>query len=258
MEERRLLLAVALSLLVLTAYQLLFAPPPAPRPSAPSPAGPSPATTSGPGGATAPPGRPTPQAGTAAPATPGPRVTDARERRVEVVADDATLAFTNRGARLVSWRLERYRDVQGRPEEMVQTLPGAPRPLDVETGDPALDERLREALFQPSTETLSVHGAQEAELVFRYADGEVEARKALRVRAQGYVVQVAVSVRREGREMPRKITWGPGVGNPTTAETEVQGYQAPQAVALTENGVERHPAKPGPVLTLSPVRWAGI
>ncbi|HVC63956.1 MAG TPA: YidC/Oxa1 family insertase periplasmic-domain containing protein, partial [Candidatus Dormibacteraeota bacterium] len=73
-----------------------------------------------------------------------------------------------------------------------------------------------------------------------------------------YVAEVAVSVRRGGREVPRKVTWGPGVGNPTTAETEVQGYQAPQAVALTERGVERHPPKPAPAITLSPVRWAGI
>ena len=260
MEERRLLLAVALSLLVLTAYQLLFAPPPGPRPEAgpaasasPSrvPASPTaaPATSPAPGA--------TPGA-SASPAASVPRVADDRERRVEVVADDATLAFTNRGARLVSWRLERYRDAQGRPEEMVQTLPGAPRPLDVETGDPALDERLRDALFRPSTETLAVHGAQEAEMAFVYADGEVEARKVLRVKAQGYVVQVSVSVRRAGREVAKKVTWGPGVGNPTVAETEVQGYQAPQAVALTESGVERHPAKPGPSLTLTPVRWAGV
>ena len=81
---------------------------------------------------------------------PCPRVADARERRVEVQGEDATLAFTNRGARLVSWQLERYRDARGRPEEMVQTVPGAPRPLDVETGDPDLDARLREALFLPS------------------------------------------------------------------------------------------------------------
>jgi len=257
MEERRLLLAVALSLLVLTAYQLLFAPPPAPP--KPSPSAPASSPVAGGGAqprAAAGTVSPPPTASTPAPAVP--QVADDRERRVEIVADDAALAFTNRGARLLSWRLERYRDAQGRPEEMVQTLPGAPRPLDVETGDAALDERLREALFLPSSETLSVHGDQEAELAFRYAEGDVEVAKILRVSARGFVVRVGVSVRRQGREVAKKITWGPGVGNPTVAETEVQGYQPPQAVALTENGVERHPAKPGPVVTLSPVRWAGI
>jgi YidC/Oxa1 family membrane protein insertase len=259
MEERRLLLAVALSLLVLTAYQMFFAPPPAPPPT--SRAGASASSSSpSPGAATASPGSPVaPGASSSPPPIPSvPQVADDRERRVEVQGDDATLAFTNRGARLVSWRLERYHDAQGRPEEMVQTLPGAPRPLDVETGDPALDERLRGALFLPSSETLSLHGGQQGELVFKYADGDVEATKTLRVRARGYTAEVAVSVRRGGREVPKKITWGPGVGNPTVAETEVQGYQAPQAVALTENGVERHPAKTGPAVTLSPVRWAGV
>src|SRR5687767_13507881 len=141
---------------------------------------------------------------------------------------------------------------------MVQTVPGAPRPIDIETGDPALDERLREALFLPSAETLVLHGDQEAELRFRYAEGDVEAEKILWLRARGYLARVSVSVRRAGRELPRKITWGPGVGNPTVAETEVQGYQAPIAVALSDQGVERHEAKPGPPLTMAPARWAGI
>jgi YidC/Oxa1 family membrane protein insertase len=254
MEERRLLLAVALSLVVLTAYQLLFAPPPPAAPRPPAAASPPPAAAGAPG----PPAAPLP-AEPAVVATPVPAVSDSRERRVEVQGEDATLAFTNRGARLVSWRLERYRDARGRPEEMVQTAPGAPRPLDVETGDPALDERLREALFLPSAETVALRGDQEATLAFRYAEGDVEAVKTLRVRARGYVVTVGVSVRLGGRELPRKITWGPGLGNPTVAETEVQGYQAPQAVALSEKGVERHAGgSPGPALTLGPVRWAGI
>jgi YidC/Oxa1 family membrane protein insertase len=254
MEERRLLLAVALSLLVLTAYQLLFAPPPAPPRPAAAAASPHPGATVAPGTALPPPSAAPPFA-----ATPVPSVADSRERRVEVQAEDMTLAFTNRGARLVSWRLERYRDARGRPEEMVQTVPGEPRPLDIETGDPALDERLREALFLPSTETLVLRGTQEATLAFRYAEGDVEAEKTLRVQARGYVVGVAAAVRRGGRELPGRITWGPGVGNPTVAETEVQGYQAPQAVALSEKGVERHaPGAPGPALTVGPVRWAGV
>jgi YidC/Oxa1 family membrane protein insertase len=141
---------------------------------------------------------------------------------------------------------------------MVQTVPGAPRPLDVETGDPALDERLREALFLPSGETLVLRGGQEAELGFRYAEGDLEAAKVLRVSAQGYVARVSVSIRRGGREIPCKVTWGPGVGNPTAAEAEVQGYQAPQAVALSTKGVERHEGVVGSPLILAPVRWAGI
>jgi YidC/Oxa1 family membrane protein insertase len=141
---------------------------------------------------------------------------------------------------------------------MVQTFPGAPRPLDVETGDAGVDQRLREGLFVPSSETLVLVDGQESELRFRYAEGDLEAEKVLRVTARGYLVRVGASVRRGGRDLPRKITWGPGVGNPTAAETAVQGYQPPQAVALTEKGVERHPAAGSTTLTLGPVQWVGI
>src|SRR5207245_2179616 len=100
MEEKRLLLAVALSLLVLTAYQLLFAPPPKPRPSpmpaasvAPSLPAPSPSLVRGRRPGTASPG----------PARLAAQVADDKERRVEVQTPDVAVAFSNRGARLLSW-----------------------------------------------------------------------------------------------------------------------------------------------------------
>ncbi len=128
MDERRLLLAVALSLLVLTAYSLLFpaAPPPA---QPPVPAASQPLATPAPAEAG---GVPSPVAPSA---TPVPAVADERERRVEVSGPDFTVAFSNRGARLVSWTLGRYKDARGAPEEMVPAAGAGIRPLDIETGD---------------------------------------------------------------------------------------------------------------------------
>jgi YidC/Oxa1 family membrane protein insertase len=245
MEERRLLLAVALSLLVLTAYQLLFAPPPRsssrrpPPPAAAIPAAASP------------------------PATPAPaqprEVADERERRVEVHAAAMTLALTNRGGRVVSWRLSDFKDDRGRPEEMVQTVPGGPRPLDVETGDASVDDRLREALFRASVENLEVAPQGETELKLHWAEGELQAEKVLRFRPGVTLVSVSVSVRRAGQELSKRLLWGPGVGNPTAGEMEVQGYLPPQAVALGPAGVERIPVeKLGSARALPAVRWAGV
>lgn len=250
MEERRLLLAVALSFLVITAYQVLLAPPP--------PRGPRPTPRLSPAAAETPP--PAPPAFTPPPApVVVPSVADERERRVEVLGPDLAVAFTNRGARMVSWRLTRFRDARGHAEEMVQTVPGGPRPLDVETGDPAVDSQLREALFRSSAETVSLSPAGETALRFDYAQGELEAVKVLRFRPTGYLVAVSVSVRRAGRELPRKLLWGPGIGNPTAGEMEVRGYQEPQAVYLSSAGVERVPAPPsGADRRLSEVTWVGV
>jgi YidC/Oxa1 family membrane protein insertase len=267
-QERRLLIAVALSLVVLTAYQFLF--PQAPRTGRPgaSPAPGSPRPLSS-GTATATPaGVPSGRAGASVapgvpaspgPSTPAPVVADERERRVEVQGTDVAVAFSNRGARLVSWQLKDFPDAKGRPEEMVQTIPGGPRALDVETGDPALDARLREALFLPSAEVVTLGRSGEGELRFRWADGQVEVEKVLRVRAPGYLVGVQVALRRGGHDLPVKVLWGPGLGNPTAAEMEVQGYHAPQAVYDGPRGVERAVAeKLGGTRTVTEVRWAGV
>jgi YidC/Oxa1 family membrane protein insertase len=263
MEERRLLLAVALSLMVLTAYNFLFpAKPPVPRPgpaaspgasasgASPSPGEPAPAASprGSIGGAS-----PAPVAGTVAP------VADERERRVEAQGEDVTVAFSNRGARLVSWQLHRYRDAKGRPEEMVHTVPGGPRALDIETGDPDVDARLHDALFLPGAEQVTIGPRGESELRFRWAGGDLEAEKSVTFIAPGYLAKVTAEVKRSGRALPVKVVWGPDLGNPTAAEMEVQGYHAPQGVVRGPEGIERLPPDTiGPVRAVSDVRWAGV
>jgi len=253
MDERRLLLAVALSLLVLTAYSLLFAPAPRTRPQAspPSRGEVLPAPTPAPGPAPTP-GTPTPSR------SPIEPVGDTRERRVEVTGEEFTIAFSNRGARLLSWTLRRHQDARGRPEEMVPASTPGPGPLDVETDDAALDDRLRQALFVPSSETLSLGTAGVGTLRFAFAGGDIVAEKELEFRPG--LVAVSVSVKRGGREAARRLLWGPGVGNPTEAEREVQGYQGPQGVGLIGGAVERLPPDTlaaGP-RSLDAVRWVGV
>jgi YidC/Oxa1 family membrane protein insertase len=253
MEERRLLVAVALSLLVLTAYSLLLAPPPPqPEPTTPPPAS----------AAHAVPGLQAEAPAAAPAATPqplAPAVADEQERRVEVVAPDYTVAFTNRGARPVSWTLGRYRDARDRPEEMIPAVGAGVRPLDVETGDPTIDARLREALFLPSSVEVRVLGDRPQTLRFAYSDGEIEAEKAFAFRASG-LVEVSVSVRRGGAPVARRLLWGPGVGNPSAEEREVYGYQGPRGVAFTEAGIEHVDVAKLPAAgrALPAARWVGV
>jgi YidC/Oxa1 family membrane protein insertase len=185
-------------------------------------------------------------------------VVDPRERRVEVVSPDFTVAFTNRGARLVSWTLSRYRDARGAPEEMVPAGAGV-RPLDLETGIPEVDAGLRDALFVPSAETLELRGPRPQSLRFDFASGELEASKTLTFQASG-LIELRVVVKRAGRDVPVRLLWGPGIGNPSAQEREVQGYLEPAGVALSAAGVERHTASslPASGLSFAGVAWAGV
>jgi len=260
MDERRLLVAVALSLLVLTAYSMLFTPPPA---APPSPAVPATAAPAASPAASVPRESAAREAAPVAapPSAPAAAVADARERGVEVVAPDFRIAFTNRGARPVSWKLLRYRDATGGPEDLLPTTGDGARPLDVETGIPEIDARLKDALFVPSpaSETLALDANGTLALRFDFAEGDLEARKSFVFKPTG-LVELQVEVRRAGRALPARVLWGPGIGKPTAEERAVQGYQEPGGVAFGASGIERHAAaKLSATGTgLAGARWAGI
>src|SRR5262249_49848410 len=131
--ERRVLVAIFLSLLVLYGYQALFVKP-APKPPATQSASTSPGPENGPG-----PGQ---SAATSAPSTGGtptqapsaPLATavvgDAVERDIRVETRDVIAVFTNRGARLRSWRLKRYLDPAKQPQELVdRSIPNEQLPF---------------------------------------------------------------------------------------------------------------------------------
>ncbi|HET8643927.1 MAG TPA: YidC/Oxa1 family insertase periplasmic-domain containing protein, partial [Vicinamibacteria bacterium] len=137
-------------------------------------------------------------------------------------------------------------------------MPEGPRPLDLETGQPEVDARLREAPFRASAEELRL-GPAGGELRFDYAEGDLQAFKSFRFPATGYLVEVRAGVQSGGRPLPVRMIWGPGIGNVTAEEAEVQGYQPPAAVYRSPGGVERVPAeKIGGTRALSDAAWAGV
>jgi len=260
MEERRLLVAVALSLLILTGYSLLFGP--EAQPPAPETPGTEAATPATPAPTTASPGHPGPTPAeaaaepTAEPVRPAvPTVAAELEQRVEVEAEDFSIAFSNRGARVLSWKLARYLSEEGRPEEMVPSRSREVRPLDLETGDPGVDETLRNALFRPTTTTLTVSDSSPRTLGFEFSDGRIRAEKSLTFQGSG-LISVVATVEVDGQGVPVRLVWGPGIGN----EAEIQGYTGPQGVTLVQGEVERFAAddlEPGGQALLT-MRWAGV
>src|SRR5437899_8308867 len=146
--ERRVLLAILLAFLVLYAWQALFVKP-VPKPAAGKPpaAGTTVAGTAAPA---AQPGTPAAEAAPAEPLTPtaATLVGDQNERDVRVETRTVIAVFTNRGGRLKSWRLKRYRDQQGQPQELVETRAGnQPLPFSLRTSDTGINTTLNNALY---------------------------------------------------------------------------------------------------------------
>src|SRR5215203_284459 len=141
--EKRVLIAVVLSFLVLYGYQAMFPPPPeqaqkpvqaskaatAPNASAPAPSNPAP-------------GQPAPST------APG----EVAARDLVVENTDVRAVFTTRGAVLKSWQLKKYRDDHGQPYELIAGhLPAdAPLPFAFAVDDAAVSATLASAPFTVS------------------------------------------------------------------------------------------------------------
>lgn len=238
MEERRLILAFALSFAVLLGFRMWtnsrYPQPTAEQTPAAGPAATGVATTTTPAPTASPAAtRPDPVV-VAAPVIPAAPVVTGDERRVEITTREAEVAFSSRGARLLSWKLLEYKDPRGKA---VEAHPGGnpiPGPLDLVTGRADLDARLRDALFKA---TDLVEGSEKGAR-FEYSDGALVVSKTIRTIKGGRAFRVEADVRENGVAVPVRLFWGPGFGQPTDEEKSLQGYIPPQVVEIDENGGE--------------------
>src|SRR5688500_4126939 len=130
--ERRVLLAITLSFLVLFLFQRFVMPPPAPvtgvapagAPSAPSATGNTSAPAPVAPGALVAPTAPTAPTAPVAPAVAA-TVSEATAREIIVETTKVKAVFSNRGGTIVHWILKEFRSDKGEPLDLVPQGAGA-------------------------------------------------------------------------------------------------------------------------------------
>src|SRR5262249_21486421 len=128
--ERRVLLAIFLAFLTLYLWQALVVKP-QPKPASGSASGGAPTAQASATQAAVSAASPTPAPAALVP-TAAAIVGESVERDIRVENADVIATFTNRGARLKSWRLKHYVDRQGQPVELVvNDVPSAPLPFSL-------------------------------------------------------------------------------------------------------------------------------
>src|SRR5688500_17268334 len=144
--ERRIFIAILLAALVMYGWQVLFPPPAPPERAATQQIQPVPATPCAPA---APPPAAAP-APAAASAVPDAITSEAAEREIVVETATVQAVLTNRGGRLLHWRLKDYRDGAGDPLDLVPSnLPAdQPKPFSLQVDDPQLTHRLNDAIYR--------------------------------------------------------------------------------------------------------------
>jgi len=170
--EKRVLIAVLLSLVVLLLWGKFFpAPKPLPIPVQGKPAVAVPAAASGAAPAVV---SATAAVGTPSPAMPGGTIVAAAEQTEVLENEYLSLSFTNKGAHLLSARLKKFFDLEGHPLEMVPSFRPGSYPLDtVFEKNADLQSEASGALYQVER--------QGPALTFRYASPSLSIRREIKL-----------------------------------------------------------------------------
>ena len=236
--EKRLILAIVLSFLVLALYQMVFMknkPRTEPQVQTQAPvqqASPEPKTAE-------------PSAPPAA-APSAPQAYDEAEAQAEqqVLVDTSLYqsVWSNRGGSLRSWRLKAHLDENKEGLELVSRRAAEVErfPFSVETQDADLDKTVNGGLFIPSATRLELRDGQTGQLKFSYSDGNsVKIEKTFIFTGGAYDFEVQIDVWKDGRKIEPRVIWGPGIGNPVVTSKRQQFGAGGGIAVLAANRVYR-------------------
>jgi len=217
--EKRLLVAIVLSFVVLFVYQALFVkhlPPPEPVPEqiqAPKTQLQPPALKTEPTQSqevqkTMPPEEFQPIAGE-------------KEERIVVETSLYRAIWSNKGAVLHSWQLKEHKDFEGEDFEAVSSRAQERGiyPFSLTSDDPSFDQILNNSFFQCAQTKLELNRGQSGTIHFQFANEDgTKVEKILMFRDGQYDFDIRVRVWKSGQEIEPNLIWGPGIGNQSLEE----------------------------------------
>ena len=142
----------------------------------------------------------------------------------KIERDDFTATFSNRGAELISFTLNKYKDKSGRPVELVKARPPSRSdfPFAIETQSAAVTERLNTALY-----AINTHEERGVTVVeYKFAGDGVSATKTFRI-GSDYQFDFSVVV---APVVPYRVIIGPGLRTLAPEERD-------NRIVVTGNGV---------------------
>lgn len=261
--EKRLLLAIVLSFLVLFAYQAFFVKKPPQVTSAPD----TPEQVTNQPGTQAPAKQPAEQPPDTQPADKQPGVqqqaadkteaasqqvvakdfqAEAAERESDIIIDTPLYraVWSNKGAVLKSWRLKEHKDENGEDLELVSSDSHEldRYPFALRSADPDLDLLINSALFKPSRTRLDLEYDQTEEIRFSYADERGNrAEKVFAFKGGKYDFDIQTALWQNGQQIEASLVWGPKFGNllPVSSGGRM-GNTSPGISVYQGAKVERH------------------
>ena len=251
--ERRVLLAITLSFLVLFLFQRFVMPPARPATTAPA----SQNASAKPAPVVPTPGPTAPAATAPAPANAAPSgssftVADPSAREIVVETRKVRAVFSNQGATVRHWVLKDFRSNAGAPLDLVPAGAGdtGPRPFSLTVDDPALTERMATAIYRvtvngnPAPDTIDAASSPQT-IVFETSTSDgLSIRKTFALEPDSYLMTFGAHVQSGPQRLNPTIEWGAGLGD-EIARTPPSSFFSPaytlppQALYYLDGDVER-------------------
>jgi YidC/Oxa1 family membrane protein insertase len=264
--EKRALIAIVISFLILVGWSYLF--PPADRPAEPLPATVEEASAPRQPESIPVDSKQEPAEAVEAGASEQPRQEKAiqaeAEEEISITNSVHDVLLTNRGGVATSWKLQRYTTPDGQPLQLLPTYTeGATGFLGIELGEPSLSKLLEEALFSVEREKVYADGAKGPgeRITFTWSDGRgLMATKSLLFRDGEYIIEVELEVTENGRPKRAALVLGPGFAAQEPGDNKSNYYYNGQIVWNRSGEVTRLRKKRiEPIGSVSgQIRWAGL
>ena len=254
--DKRAIIGIALSILVLVVYQQLVTHFYGPPPTASAPE----TEKGGPEKATTPEQNTAPSPAPSMPAAPAALPASRSGKEITVETDNYIAVFTTQGARLKSFKFKKFRssvDENSPPFEMVRTAPGVPLPLGIRWHAPTPFED-SELLYSAKGDDLKLTGDSKGALVFQGRNGDgSEVTKSFTFVGSSYPIQLEIAVKSANATAPI-----PEVLLTDQSDHTAPNHDAPFEgfIALVDNKIKREPpaeAVKGQEFS-GDVSWAGF
>jgi len=129
--------------------------------------------------------------------------------------------WSNRGGVLKSWRLKEHTDENNEDLDLVSVRSSelGIYPFSLRTDDSSFDSTINSALFEFSNLKLELEGGRTGELSLQYADDKgIRVEKILTFQDGKYDFDVRINVWKYGQKIESLVLWGPDFGNPPPTE----------------------------------------
>jgi YidC/Oxa1 family membrane protein insertase len=238
-QEKRVMIAFALSIVMLILYRVYIIKPPPPEPKNAAPV--AAATQAGPPGASKATTSSAPPAASAAPPAPAvlPVMQGTKPEDIVVESKLYRVTFSTQGAVVRSWVLKNYRDAKN---QMLDTVNGPAceslgYPMSLSLPNSALKAQINDGIYVATTdngrpapsgqESVAQSGtpySPPVTLTFTYSDGKVQVKKQFSFGGE-YVAKVAVSVFDGQNNLPVNVTWPGGFGDHSLTSAAIESYR---------------------------------